>query len=45
MDMVGYSLLRGGSDISHGSVVVLVAVNIVNMSSYMTIELGFISTT
>jgi hypothetical protein len=40
-DTVRYSLLRGGSDISLGSVVVLVVVNIVNMSSYMTIELGF----
>ena len=37
-DTVGYSLLRGGLDISLGSVVVLV---VVNMSSYMTIELGF----
>ena len=38
-DTVGYSLLRGGLDISLGSVVVVLVV--VNMSSYMTIELGF----
>ena len=38
-DTVGYSLLRGGSDISLGLVVVVLVV--VNMSCDTTIELGF----